>query len=162
MDADLPQQVAQLVLDELRDEGLTVRAIMAERRGEAVAVVVENDAGRRTVIVERRDGTWEVPQLLGGSPPSADGQRPRLTTHMRPFFDQHLKQSGWPKPDGGRPDVAWQALTGFAAEDAQDVIVSTDRDQPDGFFVTLARAPWGKEPDVRIRTRSGQLINVQM
>lgn len=67
-----------------------------------------------------------------------------------------------------RPEVAWQALTGFAAKDAQAVIISTDRDeyevevQPDGFFVTLAQAPWGTEPGVRIRTRSGQLLDVQI
>lgn len=126
---------------------LRLRAV-AIRDDEAVAVVMENNSVRRTVIVERREGQWPLPSMIGERRRNW-GSRPQHTTAWSPFFDHAVSQSGWPDESGGRPEVAWQAVPGFAAEDARTVAVVTAHDAhesevgADGSFVTLARAAWG-------------------
>lgn len=145
------------------------RLIATAMRSDAVAALFHGDDRdvpvSRLIIVERVGGEWRLPQVVGGSPIRLEPRRP-ATVEWEPFVDFARIQSGWPGPDGGRPSVAWMAVTGIAAKDVVSVHVGTAQDNvaadvsADGRFLALVRAAWRADPTIEVATMDGKTFEV--
>lgn len=165
MTGDVSHPVVHLVLGELPLRDLSAFAV-AERE-DVVAVVVQNYDTRHVVLVERRENEWAVPTMISGGRSPADAPRPAKTDGPEALHDRAITQSGWPGADGGPPEVAWCAVTGVAAQDACDVLISSEIDEfiapirDDGFVLAVVRVRWRERPSITVRTSEGRRVTDQ-
>lgn len=81
--------------------------LIAVARSKAVAAVLGHDREELTVIIERRDGGWPPPQMIGGSRRSHE-PRPAATDPAAPFVGVVWQGCAWRDADGSRPVRGWQ------------------------------------------------------
>lgn len=163
MTSDSSHPAAGMVLGALPAERLATVAVC--ERDEVVAVVVQNDSVRYVVLVEWREKEWVVPSLINGTGrPATRPPRPATTQDPVTLPELTFTQPGWPAPDGDRPEFAWCAVTGVAARDAREVVLTSEVDEvctavrSDGFVLGVVKARWHIRPEVAVRTSAGHLV----
>lgn len=133
-------------------------------RTDAVAVVMQNETIRITVIADRYEGDWRVPTMLSGT---------RRRNSLRSAFtgpiglqERNIKRvrrlAEDEAPRGA--DCPWIALTRLAALDVAHVVVSTEFDifqaipASDGFVLALIRSDVQSDPDIVVHTNDGREV----
>ena len=162
MPSELAPPAVESVLAALDGQHLTTYAVAD--RGDVVAVVVQNDETRHVVLVEKRDTEWVVPTTTSGSRRTATTPRAKKTESHQTLQQLAITTSGWPDADGGPPEFAWCAVTGIAAHDARDVLVTTEIDEHtvpigvDGFVLAVVRARRQEMPSIAVRTSDNRQV----
>lgn len=145
--------------------GTTPFAPLAQvQRPGVVAVVLQNNAMRITVVVDYHEGGWRVPTMLTGSRRNTAARA--LETGPMGLQAKSMKKVRWPSTDPKRstPEHYWFTLTGLAAVDVDHVVVTSDVDtfravpDSDGVVLALVEATDTSNPAIVVHTRDGREV----
>ncbi|MEU2043686.1 hypothetical protein [Nocardia niwae] len=141
------------------DPGLTPVAVSV--RPDVAAVVLESADKRFTVFVVNRDGQWVPPEFTSGTPRRVRDRDD--VTGVPPLYNMSRRWFG-PTVES---EVGWLSVTGLAALDAVEVVLTSALEQTvspisdSGLAFGVVRASKEDRPTIEIRTRDERSVTVR-